>query len=379
LPYITVPQTAGTHQVTLDDIITGRLWDTLPPVRNINSSNTVTFLVTRQETIEKHLRHYNINQLIGILEAFNDAHRDLFDKDRKELYHTFYIPKRTRGFRKIDQPLPELMEALRQLKAIFEDSFGASHHTSAFAYVKGRCTIDAVKRHQMNKSHWFLKTDFSDFFGSTSEDFAFKMISQIFPFSEVVKTSRGITALQTALNMCFLNGGLPQGTPISPALTNLVFLPVDHMICNELIKQGFVYTRYADDILISHRETFDPNEICIEIKRILARFEAPYVIKPEKTRYGSNAGRNWNLGVMLNKDNEITIGRKNKEFLKAACNSYINDKRKKVQWELHDVLVLVGKISYFKMVEPQYVEGFIKWFNEKNNVNLMKLLREETR
>lgn len=379
MPYITVPQTAGTHQVTLDDIITGRLWDTLPPVRNINSSNTVTFLVTRQETIEKHLRHYNINQLIGILEAFNDAHRDLFDKDRKELYHTFYIPKRTRGFRKIDQPLPELMEALRQLKAIFEDSFGASHHTSAFAYVKGRCTIDAVKRHQMNKSHWFLKTDFSDFFGSTSEDFAFKMISQIFPFSEVVKTSRGITALQTALNMCFLNGGLPQGTPISPALTNLVFLPVDHMICNELIKQGFVYTRYADDILISHRETFDPNEICIEIKRILARFEAPYVIKPEKTRYGSNAGRNWNLGVMLNKDNEITIGRKNKEFLKAACNSYINDKRKKVQWELHDVLVLVGKISYFKMVEPQYVEGFIKWFNEKNNVNLMKLLREETR
>ena len=53
--------------------------------------------------------------------------------------------------------------ALRTLKAILETDFGALHHTSAFAYVKGRCTLDAARKHQQNESRWFLHTDFSNF------------------------------------------------------------------------------------------------------------------------------------------------------------------------------------------------------------------------
>lgn len=377
MPYVTVPKLPGTHQVTLDDIITGRILFTPEAPRYVSHGNTVTYNVSNCETLARHMRQYDVQQLVQILEAFNTTNADLFEKDRKSLYHTFYIPKKTGGFRTINEPLPELMAALRLLKSILEEKFGALHHTSAFAYVKGRCTVDAIKRHQRNKSHWFLKTDFSDFFGSTNEEFTFKMISQIFPFSEVVRGKRGSNALRKALSLCFLNGGLPQGTPISPTLTNLVMLPIDHKLCNDLIHRKFVYTRYADDILISNRENFDHNEICKYIRSVLSEFGAPFSIKDKKTRYGSSAGKNWNLGVMLNKDNEITIGRKNKEFLKAACNNYVADKKRGVKWDLHDVLVLSGKISYFRMIEPDYVDGFIKWFNEKNNVNLMKMIRDE--
>ena len=279
----------------------------------------------------------------------------------------------------INAPEPELMEALRNLKTILERDFNVLYHTSAFAYIKGRSTIDSIKKHQSNKSRWFLKTDFSDFFGSTSEDFLMHMLSMIFPFSEIMQDRNVCCQIRKAMSLCFLDGGLPQGTPISPLLVNLLMIPIDHELCNSLVKDHFIYTRYADDILISSRESFNPEEICQKMRAILHSFRAPYQIKPSKTRYGSSAGKNWNLGVMLNKDNEITIGRKNKERLKAACTNYVRDKADHIQRDLSDVQHLVGKISYYKMVEPKYVEEFVGWFNQKHNVNLMRMLRDELR
>jgi len=378
MPYITVMQAGKTHQVTFEDILLDRV-----PFFNANPSGktggTVTFFVRRSETMERHLRSVNVQQLIAVLETFNSMHEELFAADRQSLYHTFYIPKHSRGFRRIDEPLPQLMDALRQLKTILEERFNALYHTSAFAYIKGRSTIDAIRKHQQNKSRWFLKTDFSDFFGSTSEDFVWNMFSRIFPFSEVAANERGAAALRKALSLCFLNGGLPQGTPVSPTITNIMMIPFDHMVTNELVKKGYIYTRYADDILISHRESFDYNAVCKYIEGALTKFKAPFSIKPSKTRYGSSSGRNWNLGVMLNKDNKITVGRKKKEYLKAACNNYVRDKKDGINWDPHDVSVLRGNISYYEMVEPDYLKQFLDWFNGKNGVNLKQMLRDDLR
>lgn len=379
MPYITVRQTQRTHQVTFEDI----LFDRVPFKNNdarTSNGGTVTFLVDRQKTIDAHRRLVNIQDLIRSLNAFNEACADLIAvEDKSTLYRTFHIPKKSGGYRQINEPCPDLMNALRALVSLFEDRFNALYHTSAFAYVKGRCTIDAVRRHQKNRSRWFLKTDFSDFFGSTTQEFLYSMLSRIFPFSEVVQSRTGAEALRKALSICFLNGGLPQGSPASPMLTNLMMIPIDHTLCNELIRQGYIYTRYADDILISGRGSFDHQEMCRYIEGVLANFNAPFRIKPQKTRYGSSAGRNWNLGVMLNSQNEITIGRRNKEYLKAACNSYVNDKQKNTPWDYHDVNVLLGKISYYRMVEPDYIKGFIDHFNQKKGVNLMRMLRDDIR
>lgn len=378
MPYVTLMQTERRHQITFDDI----LYDRVPFYYNsptARANGTVTFFIERDQSLDKYRHNVNVEQLIATLEMFNAAHKNLFDADRKSLYRTFRIPKRSGGLRQIDEPCPELMSALRELKSIFDDRFNAMYHTSAYAYIRGRSAVDAIKKHQQNQSRWFLKTDFSNFFGNTTEDFLWRMITQIFPFSEVAKSERGASALRKALSLAFLNGGLPQGTPISPELTTLCMLPFDHKVTNALRKRGYIYTRYADDIQISHRESFDWRAACKWIDDVLRSFGAPFSIKPSKTRYGSTSGKNWNLGVMLNKDNKITIGRKNKERLKAACANYIRDKRDGVQWDPHDVYVLLGKISYYKMVERDYIEGFTKWFNEKNGVNLMRMLRDETR
>ena len=110
----------------------------------------------------------------------------------------------------------------------------ALYHTNAFACVRGRSTIDALKRHQLNESKWFLKLDFADFSAAPHLQFVLDMLSRLFPFSELVKFTAGRDELEKALSLCFLNGGLPQGTPISPFITNVMMIAIDHKISNSL-------------------------------------------------------------------------------------------------------------------------------------------------
>jgi hypothetical protein len=343
-----------------------------------NTSNTRTYFAERVNP--KLLANTDIDHMIGLLYAFNQTNAALFDKDRASLYRTFHIPKSSGGLRRIDAPEPELMNALRQLKVLLEEDMFALYHTSAFAYVCGRCTVDAVKRHQQNESKWFIKLDFSNFFGNTTPVFVMSMLSMIFPFSEIVKIETGRTELSKALDLCFLNGGLPQGTPISPFITNLMMIPLDHRFSNSLRsfeKNRFVYTRYADDLLISSKYDFDKDKVQAFVTDTLREFNAPFSIKPEKTRYGSSAGRNWNLGVMLNKDNMITIGHKKKKIFKAMIDNYIRTKQSGSCWDLHDVQVLSGLISYYRMIERDYIDYIIAGYSDKNKFDVIANIKSD--
>lgn len=375
MPYITIQQSPIYYQLTLDDILDGAVDVSKMVVPNV--TNTRTHF--KANLNENFLNKFDFDAMICVLEKFNEQHTNLFEADRQSLYETFHIPKKSGGLREINAPVPELMDALRQLKTIFEVNMFASYHTSAFAYVKGRCTIDSIKRHQQNESKWFAKLDFSNFFGSTTEDFVISMFSMIFPFSEIVKRRDGLEALRKALSLCFLNGGLPQGTPISPTITNVMMIPIDHQICNELRKmdEHYVYTRYADDILVSSKVSFDYDKLQDYILGVLKKFNAPFILKKEKTRYGSSAGRNWNLGVMLNKDNEITIGHQKKKAFKAMCCNYICDKKKGVAWDRHDIQTFQGLISYYRMVEKDYIDYVIDHNNQKFGVNIEALIKSD--
>lgn len=376
MPYITIKQQPAYHQITFEQMMAGV--QDLSKYVCANTSNTRTYFTGRVNP--KLLENTDVNRMISVLKSFNQTHEALFDKDRASLYKTFYIPKSSGGLRRIDAPEQELMTALRQLKVLMENEMFALYHTSAFAYIRGRCTVDAIKRHQKNESKWFIKLDFTNFFGSTTPEFVMSMLSLIFPFSEIVKTADGKAELSKALSLCFLNGGLPQGTPISPFITNVMMLPLDHRFSNSLRgfeKDRFIYTRYADDLLISCRHDFDKDKVQAFVSDTLREFNAPFSIKPEKTRYGSNAGRNWNLGVMLNKDNQITIGHKKKKQFKAMLDNYIKIKKAGQNWDLHDVQVLSGLISYYKMIEHDYINYIIKIYSDKNQYDIMAGIRAD--
>ena len=376
MPYITIKQPPVYYQITFEDMIAG-IQDLNKYVMP-NVTNTRTYRVDQPN--RKLLENTDITEMIETLKTFNRSKEALFAQDRASLYHTFYIPKSSGGLRRIDAPLLELMNALRELKTLFETQMFALYHTTAFAYVRGRSTVDAIKRHQRNESKWFLKLDFSNFFGSTTPEFVLDMMARLFPFSEIVKRQDGCEELTKALGLCFLNENLPQGTPISPFITNLMMIPIDHKISNSLRsfnKKLFVYTRYADDLLISCKIDFDKNSVQKFVSDTLAEFNAPFIIKQDKTRYGSAAGRNWNLGLMLNKNNQITIGHKRKKEFKAMLDNYMRSRKSGNGWSLHDIQVLNGLISYYRMVEKDYIDYLLRQYSEKHETDIEQCIKAD--
>lgn len=374
--YITVKQPPMYHQMTLEEFLFNT--EVQSQIVNPNMTNTRTYEV---ETVsDRFLETINVGRLITKLVQFNDSVESLRGVPRHELYHTFHIPKKSGGLRKIDAPNAELMDALRRLKTIFEEDFHALYHTSAFAYVKNRSTLDAVKRHQANESKWFGKYDLSNFFGSTTLEYVMYMFSMVFPFSEVMKHEIGKNMLRDALELAFLDGVLPQGTPLSPLITNVMMIPVDYKLANtfrEYNHQRFVYTRYADDFLISSKYQFSFREIESTIVSILSEFNAPFTIKSEKTRYGSSAGSNWNLGVMLNKDNEITVGYKKKRQFQAMLTSYVKDRQNGRPWDKYDIQVMEGLRNYYRMVEKETIDAMIKHLSTKLGVDIVSLIKAD--
>ena len=376
--YITFKQSPMYRQMTLEELLCGDA--PLPTLINENTSNTKTYEVDHINP--KFINSINVGELIKILINFNHRYDYLRKTPRKDLYYTFYIPKHSGGLRRIDAPQDELMDALRELKKILEDDFGALYHTSAFAYVKGRCTVDAVKRHQQNKSRWFGKFDLSNFFGSVTLPYTLKIFSMIFPFSEIMKDDRGKEELSKALELGFLNGVLPQGTPLSPTLTNIIMIPIDFKLSKALRdfnKQKYVYTRYADDFIISSQYTFKFKDIEWLIINTLREFEAPFYLNREKTRYGSSSGSNWNLGVVLTNDNRISVGHRTKRRFQAMLSSFIIDTTKGKMWSREDVQQLEGYRNYYRMVERDVIDGMVKHISDKYGVNAVKMIKEQLR
>lgn len=303
----------------------------------------------------------------------------LAEHNVNEMYHEFSIPKRTGGFRTIDAPADDLKTFMREFSNTFLKTFKLLTHDSAFAYIKSRSVIDAVKEHQKNKSRWFLKIDLKDFFGSCNKEFIVNQLYKIYPFA--LGGTDTTELLNSLADLSCLNNKLPQGTPMSPWLTNLIMVEFDYKI-NKLLnklskdetinKQRYVYTRYADDILISAKEKFDYQLIINELKKLFEN--TPLTIKDEKTRFGSSAGRNWNLGIMYNKDNTLTIGHKKKRQIKDNIYYFIKFQN---NFELEDCWWLQGNISWLQSVEPEYTQGLIEYYKNKFNVDILKTLTDK--
>lgn len=378
MEYVVVRQPPMYRQMSLDEFLFAR--DVKPTLITTNESNTKTYAMARVGG--EYVRRCSVRHLILKLRDFNESTNDLRSVPRKDLYREFYIPKRSGGLRKIDAPKPELMEALRKLKGIFEDDFGALYHTSAFAYVKHRSAKDALKRHQTNESKWFGKFDFSNFFGSVTQEFVMQQLSMIFPFSRVVSYKDGKEELEKAVELAFLDGGLPQGTPISPLITNIIMIPIDYKLFNTLRNydnQRYVYTRFADDIHISSKYEFDIKKIEGLILDTLKSFNAPFTLKSEKTRYGSSSGRNWNLGMMLNGQNQITVGYQKKRQFQAMLASYVMDKQHGKEWEQHDIQVMEGYRNYYKMIEGETIDKIVKHVGDKFGVDIVTMIKADLR
>ena len=250
----------------------------------------------------------------------------------------------------------------------------ACYHTAAYAYVEGRAPVDAVRKHQQNNSNWCLRTDFGNFFGSTTLDFLTKMLLLQYPFCHMV-SDEAKSELKSSLSVCFLRRGLPQGSTVSPFLTNLMMIPIDYTLQKRLEQDSFVYTRYADDIQVSAYSKFEYRNIVKLIDKTLVSFGAPFKIKQEKTKFSSCAGVNYILGLDYNAEHNITVGYKTKRTFKAMVNNFLCDWKRGKRWSVEDTQYMRGLFSYYHNIEREYFDYLIRHLEEKYHVSFFNAVK----
>ena len=89
---------------------------------------------------------------------------------------------------------------------------------------------------------WVYSLDLRDFFPSISEA---RVVSALESIGFAVRSAAFLSRLMT------LNGQLPQGSPASPVISNIAFLPTDLALAATADGAGVKYTRYADDLVFS--------------------------------------------------------------------------------------------------------------------------------
>lgn len=161
----------------------------------------------------------------------------------KPSYQTFEQPKRSGGVRRIAAPEASLKALQRRLLSRVLDRLEV--HPAATGFEHGRSIVTNALPHAGKAV--VLKMDLVDFFESTTD----KRVARYFRAVGWNSEARRIL-----LGLCTWKGGLPQGAPTSPRLSNLVNRQLDLRLAGLAKKFGAAYTRYADDLTFS----FDRDE-----------------------------------------------------------------------------------------------------------------------
>jgi len=169
----------------------------------------------------------------------------------RPVYREFDIPKRAGGTRRIAAPDASLKQLqrriLRRLLARLDS------HPAANGFERGRSVVTNALPH-VGKAV-VVRLDLRDFFTSTKARRVGEWLGRIGWNRE---------ASDLLVRLCTHYGGLPQGAPTSPRLSNLVNYRLDARLSGLAESLDATYTRYADDMTFSFAE-----DVCTSIRKLI--------------------------------------------------------------------------------------------------------------
>ena len=92
---------------------------------------------------------------------------------------------------------------------------------------------------------------------------------------------------------------------------------------------------------------------------------------------GSRNGHNANLGVILNAQNEITIGHKKKDAFRGMLSDYIRSKQNMENWSMHEIQTMKGLLSYYISIEPDFWKRTLDRMNRKYHCNIIDMMNAD--
>lgn len=233
---------------------------------------------------------YNLRHLRKILKIKKKDQDKYFGTDRNE-YHYFKIPKKSGGYRKIEAPSEQLKSYQLWIKQNILDKIHFSEFAKGFR--QGCSILDNAKEH-VGKD-LVINIDIKDFFPSIHYSQVYRLFSYVGYTNEV---SHLLTRLCTNKENV-----LPQGSPASPGISNIVSLRLDKRLSKLAEKYSCSYTRYADDITFSGSKAI---KHILPIAQNIILGEG-FTVNEKKVRLQYSFQRQEVTGLTVNKKVNISI------------------------------------------------------------------------
>jgi RNA-directed DNA polymerase len=303
---------------------------------------------------------------------------EIANTDRLNFYKRFKLKKKRGGYRVIHIPNDELKYLQRWILANILEK--RQSHYSCKGFDKLSSTKQNAEIHL--KSDAILKLDLLRFYDSINE----KRIYGIFrsfgyqknlaiSFAKLCTTEPDKLFLdsfkqkeQNLKNNILLRideGFLPQGSPTSPKLSNLIANNLDNRLSKLADKNDLKYSRYADDL------TFSGNiETLKRIKKVIYKIiiDENFFVNYSKTKFLIRGNPFFITGLSVNND-KVTIPKKRKKEIE---HHLFHCKKNGVENHLKISNIknrnfkdwLLGNIAYVYSVEKEIGKIYFEDFNK---------------
>ncbi|WP_240635383.1 reverse transcriptase domain-containing protein [Lysobacter enzymogenes] len=228
----------------------------------------------------------------------------------------------------------------------------------SFAYRKGTTLAQAVAPHA--KSRAFFQTDLERFFDSITTP----LIRRI-----LIENQTPVLDLQAHLDhilkLLTIDDKLPIGYSTSPLVSNACMHSFDQRLAQISHDRGWIYTRYADDIMLSTQDRADLSDASTVITGCLAtELGYGFNLNPGKSKLTTIGRKVKLLGLVILPSGDIAIDRDVRNRIESWIYFYLRDRARlsKIFEETYkDGLEeglerLSGLISYAHAADPGYLE-----------------------
>ncbi len=298
---------------------------------------------------------------LTLQEAFNSTfHNNLdfdefLDIDIDNEYKKIHLKNRTNTV----SPSKLLRKYHKFLNSFIFD-YANVNEKVVFSYREGKNAFDAVQKHSTN-SHFF-QTDIKGFFENIIIDDVEKIIdSQLSdsPINDIQKHKKKI------LNLVTVNNQIPIGFSTSPNISNTFLYDFDNLFEKYCLDKNIIYTRYADDLIISSNASGNLDDLQTIISNIFTElFDDRIHINSKKTKYTKKGRKIKLLGMVILPSGKVTIDPSLKSEIEVLLHFYVNDKTK-----FRDYLektygnklsTISGKLNYINTVDKDYLNKLRK-------------------
>ena len=288
-------------------------------------------------------------------------------------YRQFHIKKKSGGTRVITAPRNRsFMMMLQAVNEILKALYSPSDY--AMGFTEGRSVVTNATIHK--GQNYVFNIDLKDFFPSVEQFRVWKRI-QLKPFNfpkQIANIVAGLCFMRQVRSVIDetkehdndkkFKYVLPQGSPASPIITNMVCDTLDRRLAGLARRFGLHYSRYADDITFSSMHyVYAPNgKFHTELYRLIT--EQGFIINEDKTRLQKLGSRQEVTGIIISQILYIwdrygytTAISKFLPKYKAAKGHV-----KKGNPDLQNVID--GKLMYLKMVKGDEDSVYVKLYTK---------------